>query len=137
MRIQRSIHFLLFLFLVLAIPATLFAQFGVSITVAPPELVAYSQPLCPQEGYLWTPGYWAYGPDGYFWVPGTWVEPPQPGLLWTPGYWSFADGVYAFNRGYWGPMSAFTAASITASAMAASVTKAGIGRTACSSTTAR
>ena len=61
MRIQRSIHFLLFLFVMLAIPATSFAQIGVSITVAPPELVAYSQPICPQEGYLWTPGYWAYG----------------------------------------------------------------------------
>ena len=107
MRIQRSIHFLLFLFLVLAIPATLFAQFGVSITVAPPELVAYSQPLCPQEGYLWTPGYWAYGPDGYFWVPGTWVEPPGVGLLWTPGYWGWGNDAYLWNEGYWGPTVGF------------------------------
>jgi hypothetical protein len=30
--------------LILAIPATLFAQLSVSIAVAPPELVAYSQP---------------------------------------------------------------------------------------------
>jgi WXXGXW repeat (2 copies) len=83
MSIQRSIRFLLLLFVTLAIPAMLFAQLDVSVTVAPPELVAYSQPICPQNGYLWTPGYWAYGPGGYFWVPGAWVEPPTVGLLWT------------------------------------------------------
>ncbi len=107
MRIQRSIHFLLFLFVMLAIPATSFAQIGVSITVAPPELVAYSQPICPQEGYLWTPGYWAYGADGYFWVPGTWVEPPAVGLLWTPGYWGWGNDAYLWNEGYWGPTVGF------------------------------
>ena len=28
------------------------------------------------EGYIWTPGYWAYDYDyqDYYWVPGTWVE---------------------------------------------------------------
>ncbi len=29
------------------------------------------QPPCPEEGYIWTPGYWNYGYSGYFWVPGT------------------------------------------------------------------
>ena len=77
------------------------------ITVAPPELVAYSQPICPQEGYLWTPGYWAYGADGYFWVPGTWVEPPAVGLLWTPGYWGWGNDAYLWNEGYWGPTVGF------------------------------
>ncbi|MGB9432255.1 MAG: hypothetical protein WBQ89_08440, partial [Candidatus Acidiferrum sp.] len=104
---QRSVHFLLFLFVLLAIPATSFAQIGVSITVAPPELVAYSQPICPQQGYLWTPGYWAYGRDGYFWVPGTWVEPPTLGLLWTPGYWGWGNDAYLWNEGYWGPTVGF------------------------------
>ena len=107
MRIRSSVRYLLFLFVMLAVPATLFAQFGVSITVAPPELVVYSQPICPQEGYLWMPGYWAYGPDGYFWVPGTWVEPPDVGLLWTPGYWGWGGDAYAWNDGYWGPTVGF------------------------------
>src|ERR1700676_3082982 len=49
----------------------------------PPPLPEYEQPPVPAEGYLWTPGYWAYAPGGYFWVPGTWVEPPRIGLLWT------------------------------------------------------
>ncbi|WP_024512216.1 YXWGXW repeat-containing protein [Bradyrhizobium sp. ARR65] len=78
-----------------------------SITIAPPELPVYEQPPLPAPGYIWTPGYWAYGPDGYYWVPGTWVEPPVAGLLWTPGYWGWRDGVYTWNAGYWGPRVGF------------------------------
>jgi WXXGXW repeat (2 copies) len=73
----------------------------------PPPLPDYEQPPCPEEGYLWTPGYWAFGSGGYFWVPGTWVQPPQVGVLWTPGYWGFVGGVYAFHAGYWGPHVGF------------------------------
>jgi len=80
------------------------AQVNVSITarVAPPPLETYSQPYSPGDGYIWTPGYWAYGDDGYYWVPGVWVMPPNPGLLWTPGYWGFDNGIYQWNGGYWG-----------------------------------
>jgi hypothetical protein len=73
----------------------------------PPELPVYEQPAIPGYGYIWTPGYWSYGPFGYFWVPGTWVEPPSVGLLWTPGYWGFIGGRYLFNAGYWGPTVGF------------------------------
>lgn len=79
----------------------------ISVGFAPPALPVYAQPPLPAEGYLWTPGYWAYGPDGYFWVPGVWVMPPQPGLLWTPPYWGFAGGFYGFHEGYWGPQVGF------------------------------
>jgi hypothetical protein len=75
----------------------------VSANEAPPPIPDYEQPPCPEEGYLWTPGYWGWGGGGYYWVPGTWVQPPQVGLLWTPGYWGFVGGVYRFNVGYWGP----------------------------------
>src|ERR1700683_447032 len=104
---MRKIRFLSLAFLMLAIPAAAFAQFGVSITIAPPALPVYTQPMVPAAGYLWTPGYWSYGDEGYFWVPGTWVEPPTVGLLWTPGYWGFVGGVYAFYVGYWGPHVGF------------------------------
>ena len=80
---------------------------GLSITVAPPILPIYVQPAIPGPGYIWTPGYWAYGPDGYYWVPGTWVLPPAVGLLWTPGYWGWNNGFYAWNAGYWGPTVGF------------------------------
>ncbi len=83
--------------------------FGVNITarIAPPAIPVYVQPECPYDGYIWTPGYWAYGPDGYYWVPGVWAAPPTPGLLWTPGYWGFAGGFYGWHRGYWGPHVGF------------------------------
>ena len=73
----------------------------------PPPLPDYTQPPCPEDGYLWTPGYWAWGGGGYYWVPGTWVQPPRVGVLWTPGYWGFVGGVYAFHTGYWGPHVGF------------------------------
>lgn len=76
---------------------------GVSVGIAPPELPVYAQPPCNNDGYLWSPGYWAYGTDGYYWVPGVWVDPPQVGFLWTPGYWGYGDGGYFWNGGYWGP----------------------------------
>jgi hypothetical protein len=70
---------------------------------APPPLPDYDQPELPGDGYIWTPGYWAWSPDGYFWVPGAWVMPPYEGALWTPGWWGFNDGRYFFFAGYWGP----------------------------------
>ena len=93
--------------LLLMIPASSFAGVFVSVTIAPPVLPVYTQPPCPGDGYIWTPGYWAYGPDGYYWVPGTWVVPPTVGLLWTPGYWGWGNGVYVWHAGYWGPHIGF------------------------------
>jgi hypothetical protein len=100
---------LLLLVAICAMPLTSSAQVavGVSIRVGPPALPVYEQPPCPVAGYLWTPGYWAYGPIGYYWVPGVWVAPPRVGLLWTPGYWGFVGGVYGWHAGYWGPHVGF------------------------------
>jgi hypothetical protein len=89
------------------VPAASFAGVFISVNIAPPVLPVYTQPLCPGDGYLWTPGYWAYGDEGYYWVPGVWVRPPQVGLLWTPGYWGWGNGVYLFHAGYWGPHVGF------------------------------
>ena len=89
-------------------PASAQIAWGISVHVGPPALPVYAQPVCPTEGYIWTPGYWAYNAEGgYYWVPGVWVAPPRVGLLWTPGYWGFAGGVYAFHAGYWGPHVGF------------------------------
>ena len=76
---------------------------------APPALPEYEQPECPQEGYLWQPGYWAFSlaSNNYYWVPGVWVAPPTVGYLWTPPYWGFYGGHYVFHRGYWGPTIGF------------------------------
>lgn len=80
---------------------------GVSVNFAPPPLPVYEQPPCPQPGYLWVPGYWAWNDGAYYWVPGTWVLPPEVGLLWTPGYWGWEGGVYLWHAGYWGPHVGF------------------------------
>jgi WXXGXW repeat (2 copies) len=109
MRLVLSIRSLLFTLGMLLLAAASFAQVrvGVAITIAPPELPVYEQPICPGDGYIWTPGYWAYGDDDYYWVPGTWIEAPQVGFLWTPGYWGWRDNGYFFTDGYWGPTVGF------------------------------
>ena len=95
----------------LALCAASYAQIGVGIAVSfgPPPLPIYEQPLCPGDGYLWTPGYWAYDYDDgdYYWVPGTWILAPAVGLLWTPGWWGWEGGGFIFHEGYWGPQVGF------------------------------
>jgi WXXGXW repeat (2 copies) len=84
---------------------------GTSATVQapepPPPLPDYSQPTCPGDNYLWTPGYWDYSTAGYYWVPGAWVIAPWVDALWTPPWWGYGDGVYLFHAGYWGPHIGF------------------------------
>jgi DNA segregation ATPase FtsK/SpoIIIE-like protein len=109
MRFIFSVRLLLFALVLLAISAVASAQVGiaVSINIAPPGLPVYEQPICPEDGYIWTPGYWAYGDDDYYWVPGTWVMAPEVGYLWTPGYWGWGDNAYFFHEGYWGTQVGF------------------------------
>jgi WXXGXW repeat (2 copies) len=85
------------------------AQVGVSITVAPPALPVFEQPICPADGYIWTPGYWAWDDENsdYYWVPGTWVLAPEVGFLWTPPYWGWGGSGFVFYEGYWGPVVGF------------------------------
>jgi len=105
----RFIRTLLFGLIMLLMSATSFAQIGVTITIGPPPLPVYDQPLCPGDGYIWTPGYWAYDYDidDYYWVPGTWVLAPEAGFLWTPGWWGWGGSAFIFHEGYWGPLVGF------------------------------
>lgn len=103
MRLFRSVRWLFVTLLLSLIPASSYAGVFISVGFAPPPLVVYDQPPCPQPGLMWTPGYWAYGPDGYYWVPGAWVPAPYDGALWTPGYWGWGGGLYVWHPGYWGP----------------------------------
>lgn len=94
---------------IMAASAASFGQFRVAITFGPPALPVYEQPLCPGDGYIWTPGYWYWDDDAadYYWVPGTWVLAPEPGFLWTPGWWGWGGGAFLFHEGYWGPSVGF------------------------------
>jgi len=104
-----KIRSLTFALVVLAMSAASFGQFRVAITVGPPALPVYEQPVCPGDGYLWTPGYWYWDDDAadYFWVPGTWVMAPEVGFLWTPGWWGWGGEAFVFHEGYWGPTIGF------------------------------
>jgi len=103
MQLFRSARWLFMALLLSLVPASSYAGVFISVGFAPPPLVVYEQPACPQPGLMWTPGYWAYGPDGYCWVPGAWVPAPYEGALWTPGYWGWSGGLYLWHGGYWGP----------------------------------
>jgi hypothetical protein len=110
MRTTFAVRLLLCSFILLVFSHGAPAQIGIGVSVnfGPPALPVYEQPICPSDGYLWTPGYWAYDDDdGYYWVPGTWVEAPQVGFLWTPGYWGWGGNAFLFHEGYWGPQVGF------------------------------
>ena len=109
MHIHPSFRTWFFALVLSATSAASFAQVSIAIRIGPPALPVYEQPLCPAEGYIWTPGYWAYDYDygDYYWVPGTWVLAPEPGFLWTPGYWGWGGDRFLFHEGYWGPRVGF------------------------------
>ena len=103
-----TLHFPIRLLGLVPLKAAL-AQVAISVDFAPPALPEYEQPQCPEDGYLWVPGYWAWDADDsdYYWVPGTWVPAPEPGYLWTPPWWGWNNGAYVFNEGYWAPQVGF------------------------------
>jgi WXXGXW repeat (2 copies) len=108
--VPSLLHRCLFLsMLALAMSATSFGQLAISVSFAPPALPVYEQPLCPGDGYIWTPGYWAWDEDAddYYWVPGTWVLAPEVGYLWTPAWWGWGGEEFIFHEGYWGPQIGF------------------------------
>ncbi len=109
MRTFRWIGSLLILFAILAMSGRAFSQvaIGISVGFAPPEIPVYEQPICPADGYIWTPGYWAWDGDDYYWVPGTWVLAPEVGFFWTPPFWGWGGSAFIFHEGYWGPQIGF------------------------------
>ena len=109
MNMTRSIRTILFGVAVLVMSVAASAQVRITVGFGPPAIPVYEQPVCPGDGYLWTPGYWAWDPDAddYYWVPGTWVEAPEVGFLWTPPWWGWDGGVFLFHEGFWGPHIGF------------------------------
>jgi hypothetical protein len=100
---------LLLLLAMLALCSASVGQLRISVGFGPPAIPVYEQPVCPGDGYIWTPGYWAWDPDveDYYWVPGTWVLAPEPEYYWTPPYWAWVDGGFVFYDGWWGPHVGF------------------------------
>jgi WXXGXW repeat (2 copies) len=109
MRTTRYIRTILFTLAVLALSLTASAQVRITVGFGPPAIPVYEQPVCPGDGYIWTPGYWGWDGDfdDYYWVPGTWILAPEPGFLWTPPWWGWDGGVFLFHEGWWGPTVGF------------------------------
>ena len=101
----RNVLYAVIVLAMMATATTSFAQIRISVGFGPPALPVYAQPVCPGDGYMWTPGYWAWDPDfgDYYWVPGTWILAPEVGWWWTPPYWGWENGAWLFYGGYWGP----------------------------------
>jgi len=109
MRQNLLVRTLLLAVMVVSMATALSAQLRISVSFGPPPIPIYDQPVCPGDGFIWTPGYWAWDPDegDYYWVPGTWVEAPEVGYLWTPPWWGWEGGAYLFHEGFWGPHIGF------------------------------
>src|ERR1700728_4389542 len=109
MNMTRSIRTILFGVAVLVMSVAASAQVRITVGFGPPAIPVYEQPVCPGDGYLWTPGYWYWDDDAadYFWVPGTWVLAPEVGFLWTPGWCGWGGKAFVVHEGYWGPTIGF------------------------------
>jgi hypothetical protein len=59
----RSIQTAFFAVSVLVMSSAAFGQVRISVSFGPPPLPVYEQPVCPGDGYIWTPGYWAWSDD--------------------------------------------------------------------------
>ena len=59
---NHVIRSLFFALLLLGVSGAALAQIsvGISVNFAPPPLPVYEQPICPGDGYIWTPGYRAW-----------------------------------------------------------------------------
>ena len=95
MRRFHSPRWLLLALLIALIPASSFAGVFISVGFAPPILPVYVQPVCPGDGLMWTPGYWAYGPDGYYWVP-------------APGFPLLTSALFGLRPGGAGPAASMS-----------------------------
>ena len=108
MRTRTVIRWVLFALIVLAIPASSFAQVRISVAIAPPLLPVYEQPRLPRRRLyldarllglataMITTGYQA---------PGCWLR-----KLASSGRQAIGDGAGAplsFKEGYWGPHVGF------------------------------
>ncbi|MEO6912255.1 MAG: YXWGXW repeat-containing protein, partial [Edaphobacter sp.] len=98
MRSISSIHKFVLAAALMLVPAASFAGVFISVNIAPPVLPVYSQPLCPGDGYLWTPGYWGWGSGAYLFHAGYWG--PHVGFYGGVNY-GFGYTGRGYEGGYW------------------------------------
>ena len=64
-----------------------------------PRVEAYG--YAPGPGYVWIPGYYAWGGGGYNWVGGRWALPPRPRAAWVPGHYVRRNGHSEYVGAHW------------------------------------
>ena len=102
----------------------------------PPELPEYSQPECPGDGYLWTPGYWSYAPRATTGYPALGRNRLKWATYGPPDIGEFTMAAIAITTAHGVNMSVTTVALTMDSAMAAPATRAGTGADGASTITA-
>jgi WXXGXW repeat (2 copies) len=74
----------------------------VFLQIGPPAPLAVVAPVAPAPyGYVWQPGYYAWGGAAYRWVPGVWSRPPFSRAAWVAPRWGYGPRGWSFARGYW------------------------------------
>lgn len=82
-----------------ATPAQAGVHVGIYANVAPPPLRAEPVPP-PRRGYVWVPGYWAWGHSRYNWQRGHWVR-ERRGYHYTPARWERDGNRWRYYDGRW------------------------------------
>jgi hypothetical protein len=83
--------------------STAYAGAHVFLQIGPPAPVAVVAPVPPLApyGYVWQPGYYAWGGAAYRWVPGVWARTPFARAAWVSPRWMYERRGWFFARGYW------------------------------------
>lgn len=68
-------------------------------TTAPPPLRVERMPPA-RRGYVWAPGYWAWGHHRYAWQPGHWVR-ARHGYHYRPARWERYNNRWRYYGGNW------------------------------------
>jgi hypothetical protein len=68
---------------------------------APPAPL-YERAPAVRRGYVWSPGYWAWGGHRHQWVPGSYIV-ERPGYVYAPPVWQQRGGRWYMQQGGWNP----------------------------------
>src|SRR6185503_19365206 len=75
------------------------ASIDVQVYTAPPA-PRYEPVPAPRQGYLWSPGYWAWEGNHHVWTPGHW-ERARPGYAYSSPRWVQRDGRWHYQPSRW------------------------------------
>jgi hypothetical protein len=83
-------------------PGPVVATGEVEVTGPPPtEVVVESQTISPGVGFVWVPGFYAWGGGRWVWTHGYWGHPARPGVVWVGPHYVFRGGRHIWIRGGW------------------------------------